>query len=248
MVLISGCVTGPSTPSTTETNTETSTGTPAPEPKQDEDGNTVCEWDVDEDSGCSEGIEVKTGADPGFSLPENLRLNVSLVYAGPVASKVEPPWDNDVITYVSALTSSQNPGKDVTFTIRFVNESALGRYIHMEKFIDFFNGKTYVYPPTVIRIDEGYEWGRRWEIHLYSGITGDSGYFMLYNLTEEGLKEVQRGNDDPMGGFGVTILLDDDYLDWDYNYGVPHKSWSGTFRVNGVTGGKSEVTIAFSVG
>ena len=198
------------TSTTTETQTETSTTTetPAPEPQQDEDGNAVCEGDMDEDSGCSEESEVETGTDPGFSLPENLRLNVtltpvmipvfrlnvSLVYAGPIFSKVELPWDNDVITYVSALTSSQNPGKDMTFTIHFVNESVLGRYIHIEKFIDFFNGKTYIYEPTVVKIDEGYEGGRMWEIHLYSTITGDSGYFVLYNLTGDGLKEVQRGN------------------------------------------------------
>ncbi|WP_457750891.1 hypothetical protein [Thermococcus sp.] len=197
-----------STSTITETQTETSTETPAPEPQEDEDGNAVCEGDMDDDSGCSEESEVEIGTDPGFSLPENLRLNVtltpvlipvfrlnvSLVYAGPISSMVELPWDNDVITYVSALTSSREPGKDMTFTIHFVNESVLGRYIHMEEFIDFISGKKYVYKPTVIEIYEGYEWGERWEIHLYSTITGDSGYFILYNLTEDGLKEVQRGN------------------------------------------------------
>ncbi len=192
----------------TETQTETSTGTststetpPSNEDLQyDEDGNVVCEGDADPDLGCEAGETNEDGTGPGFSLPDTLinvtlepviipiyRLTANFTYAGPIGSDAFEP-NGEKIEKVSIITASTDPGKNVKFTITFENESLANAYVHIPVFIDMFSGKKYFYEPTVLRFDEGEEFGRIWELHLYS--TG----FTLYELTGNGSVELQNGS------------------------------------------------------
>ncbi|ASJ14757.1 hypothetical protein [Thermococcus radiotolerans] len=188
----------------TETSTETSTPTETPAPNEsiqyDEDGNVVCEGDADPDLGCEAGETNDNGTGPGFSLPDNLinvtlepviipiyKLTANFTYAGPIGSDAFEP-NGEKIEKVSIITSSTDPGKNVKFTITFENESLAAAYVHIPVFIDMFSGKKYVYEPTVLRFDEGEEFGRIWELHLYS--TG----FTLYELTGNGPVELQNGS------------------------------------------------------
>ncbi|WP_148883468.1 hypothetical protein [Thermococcus aciditolerans] len=185
----------------TETQTETSTETPVQNEslQYDEDGNVVCEGDADPDLGCEAGETNEEGTGPGFSLPETLinvtlepviipvyKLTANFTYVGPIGSEAFEP-NGEKIERVSIITQSTNPGKNVKFTITFENESLAAAYVHIPSFIDMFSGKKYVYEPTVIKFDEGDEFGRNWELHLYS--TG----FTLYELTDDGLEELQSG-------------------------------------------------------
>ena len=54
-------------------------------------------------------------------------------------------------------------------------------------------------------------------------------------------------DDDPMGGVGITVLLDDDYLDWEAHSAVPTKYWSLSYETCGVSGGCSEVWFGLDV-
>ena len=195
-----------------ETDTETSTESPpANEGVQlDEDGNVLCTGDMDEDSGC-EANETNDGEGPGFSLPDDIVLNITLqpvlklmpirmpnmTYAGPLGSMAGVPGEKDTIEWVSVLTSSTDPGKNLTITLHFKNESLMGQYIHPEIFMNPVTGEKITYRPTVIRIDDGNEFGEGWEVHLYGGI--NSGSFTLYRVTGSGLNELQSGEVDLHG-------------------------------------------------
>lgn len=213
--------TTPETQISTETQTstetessETSTEAPTNESLQfDEDGNIICEGDADPDLGCEVGETNENGTGPGFSLPETLinvtlepviipvyQLKANFTYAGPIGSEAFEP-NGEKIEQVSIVTSSTNPGKSVKFTITFENESLAAAYVHIPMFIDLFSGKKYVYEPTVLHFDEGDEFGRTWELHLYS--TG----FTLYELTGDGLEELQRG-EVQMDGRRVSFTIE----------------------------------------
>ncbi|AFK21967.1 hypothetical protein [Pyrococcus sp. ST04] len=71
--------------------------------------------------------------------------------------------------------------------------------------------------------------------------------YFEYQGWEEDL-EKWGDDDDPMGGIGFTILLDDDYFDWDYDSGIPHKSWTALFRLKGVSGGKTDIILGINIG
>ncbi len=235
LVLVSGCMNGPSnatgtiskshpsegstseaqeknTETPTETVTDTATETPTtatetPPPNEsvqyDEDGNALCEGEFDPDSGC-EANETNDGSGPGFSLPDDMVLNITLqpvlkpmpiqlpnlTYAGPLSSMASVPGENETIEWISVLTSSTDPGKNLAITLHFRNESLLGEYIHPEAFMNPQTGEKITYRPTTIRIEEGGEFGKRWEVHLYGGIKGR---FTLYRVTGSGLNELQSG-------------------------------------------------------
>ena len=236
LVLVSGCMNGPSsatgttseghrpegtTPETqpgeetrtqtetvTETVTETPTTTTETSPpngsvQYDEDGNAICEENFDPDSGC-EANETNDGSGPGFSLPDDMVLNITLqpvlkpmpirtpnmTYTGPLSSIASVPEENETIEWISVLTSSTDPGKNIVITLHFRNESLLGEYIHPKTFMNPLTGKKITYRPTVIRIEEGGEFGKQWEVHLYGGIKGR---FKLYRVTGSGLEELQSG-------------------------------------------------------
>ncbi|KUH33484.1 hypothetical protein APY94_05835 [Thermococcus celericrescens] len=184
----------------TETQTETSTETPVQNEslQYDEDGNVVCEGDADPDLGCEAGETNENGSGPGFSLAGGINftlqpvirpvymLTMNFTYVGPIGSEVFEP-NGEKIEQISIITQSTNPGKNVKFTITFENESLAAAYVHIPSFIDMFSGKKHVYEPTVIKFDEGDEFGRNWELHLYS--TGST----LYELTSNGSIELQSG-------------------------------------------------------
>ncbi len=192
----------------------TQTETPIPAPNEsvqyDEDGNPICTANMDEDSGCEDNKTIE-GSGPGFSLPENLVLNITLqpvlkltpigtpnlTYAGPLSSIAEVPGENNVIEWVGLLTSPVYPGDSIILTLHFKNESLMREYIHMPFLMDPVSGKKITYEPTVIKLSDGYEFGRRWEVYLYGGIT--EGKFMLYEITGDGLVKLQEGKVEPHG-------------------------------------------------
>ncbi|WP_297505396.1 hypothetical protein [Thermococcus sp.] len=198
--------TGAPTETATETDTGTSTGSPpaSGSVQFDEDGNVLCTADMDEDSGC-EANETNEGSGPGFSLPDDVVLNITLqpvlklmpikmpnmTYTGPLSSMASVPGEKDTIEWVSVLTSSTDPGKNLAITLHFKNESLMGQYIHPEFLMNPVTGEKVTYKPTVIRIDEGSEFGERWEVHIYGGIS--KGSFTLYRVTGSGLNELQSG-------------------------------------------------------
>ncbi|WP_099212166.1 hypothetical protein [Thermococcus henrietii] len=192
-----------STATETQTGTQTETPTPTETPSSnaslqyDEDGKVLCDESSDPDSGCEAGETNGNGTGPGFLIgllnvtlePVIIpvyRLTANFTYAGPLWSDAFEP-NGKVIERVSLLTSSTDPGRSVKLTITFENESLANAYVHIPVFIDL-SGRKYTYPPTVLRFDEGDEFGRIWELHLYS--TG----FRLYELTGEGSVEVGAGN------------------------------------------------------
>lgn len=181
----------------TDTSTSTETSTSSEELQYDEDGNVVCGDNADPDLGCEAGETNENGTGSGFSIaPLNVtlepviipvyRLTANFTYAGPIGSDAFEP-NGEKIEKVSIVTLSTDPGKNVGFTITFENESLAKAYVHIPLFADL-SGKRYSYPPTVIRFDEGEEFGRIWELHLYS--TG----FTLYELTGDSLVELQEGD------------------------------------------------------
>ncbi|NJE09490.1 hypothetical protein [Thermococcus sp. MAR1] len=199
------------TETVTETQTSTDTGTEAPTetpPNEslsyDEDGNILCEGE-DPDLGCEAGETNGNGTGPGFSL--NFDFNVSLTpvivpvtmvkanfsYAGPISSMAFSPGERDVIDWISVLTSSRDPGKNFVFTIKFADEELAETYVHAEVFYDVIHNRKITYEPTVLYFDEGSEFGRMWELHLYSG------GFTLYEVGENGLVELSSGNVDVRG-------------------------------------------------
>ncbi len=62
-------------------------------------------------------------------------------------------------------------------------------------------GKKITYRPTVIRIEEGGEFGKRWKVHLYGGIKGR---FTLYRVTGSGLEKLQSGEVSFHGSSGAS--------------------------------------------
>ncbi|CAD5244829.1 conserved exported protein of unknown function [Thermococcus camini] len=193
------------TQTSTDTGTETPTETPPNESlSYDEDGNVLCEGE-DPDLGCEAGETNGNGTGPGFSL--NFDFNVSLTpvivpvtmvkanfsYAGPISSMAFSPGERDVIDWISVLTSSRDPGKNFVFTIKFADEELAETYIHAEVFYDVIHNRKITYEPTVLYFDEGSEFGRMWELHLYSG------GFTLYEVGENGLIELSSGNVDVRG-------------------------------------------------
>lgn len=69
------------TQTNTETGTETVTETPTPNGsvQLDEDGLPICTGgDMGEDSGCEDNKTIEGGSGPGFSLPEDIVLNITL--------------------------------------------------------------------------------------------------------------------------------------------------------------------------
>ncbi len=188
-----------STTATIETHTQTSNESV----QYDEDGNVLCKGEFDPDSGC-DANEANEGSGPGFSLPDGIILNITLqpvlkpmpihtpnlTYTGPLSSMASVPRENETIEWISVLTSSTDPGKNLAITLHFRNESLLGEYIHPETFMNPQTGEKITYRPTVIRIEEGGEFGKRWEVHLYGGIKGR---FTLYWVTGNGLEELQSG-------------------------------------------------------
>ncbi|ASJ07898.1 hypothetical protein A3L11_01130 [Thermococcus siculi] len=201
-----GTITETVTQTSTETSTETVTATPTPNGsvQLDEDGLPVCTDDMDEDSGCEDNETIE-GSGPGFSLPEDVVLNITLQpvlklvpisapnlnYVGPLSSMADVPGERNIIEWVSLITSSTEPGKSVALTLHFRNESLLGEYIHMPFIMDPVTGKKVTYEPTVMRLSEGKEFGKRWEVHIYGGIS--QGSFTLYEVTGNGLVKLQEG-------------------------------------------------------
>jgi hypothetical protein len=199
---------------TTQTNTETSpeiateTGTETPAPngsvQLDEDGLPICTEDMDEDLGCEDNKTIE-GSGPGFSLPGDIVLNITLqpvlqlapikplnlTYVGPLSSMADVQGEEDVIQWVSLTTSSSEPGGSVALTLHFRNESLLGQYIHPHFIMDPVTGKKVTYQPTVMELSDGDEFGKRWEVHLYGGISGGS--FTLYEITGNGPLKLQEG-------------------------------------------------------
>ena len=162
---------------------------------------------MDEDAGC-EDMGQNEGEGPGFSLPEgtlinftlqpviepifNFSIRENLTYAGPIGNSVSIPGEDDIIESVGVITSALHPGENLGITITFRNESLRERYIHQAFLANPLTGEKRNFHPTVIELNDGQEFGERWEIHLFSGITGN-GYFMLYKVTKSGLEELQRG-------------------------------------------------------
>ncbi|WP_048147909.1 hypothetical protein [Palaeococcus ferrophilus] len=206
--------TGSESPKQTETNTptssatETATPTPSPSPngsvQLDEDGLPICTGDMSEDSGCEDNKTIE-GSGSGFALPEDIVLNITLqpvlqlapinppnlTYVGPLSSMADVPGEEDVIEWVGLITSSTKPGESVTLTLHFKDENLLGQYIHVPFIMDPITGKKVTYEPTVMKLSEGDEFGKRWEVHLYGGISGGS--FTLYEITGNGPLKLQEG-------------------------------------------------------
>ncbi|WP_324735856.1 hypothetical protein VFC49_01335 [Thermococcus sp. SY098] len=190
----------------TQTNSQTETSTEAPTNESiqyDEDGKAICIGD-DPDLGCEVGETNENGTGAGFSvgifnvtfepvLTPVYRITGNFTLFLPLTSEAFEP-NGRIIRKISLVTSSADPGKNVKFTITFENESLALAYVHMETFMNPFTGEKVTYEPTILEFYEGGDFGRRWEVHLYSTLSGDSGYFTVYNVTEDGLEEIQRGN------------------------------------------------------
>lgn len=188
----------------------------------DEDGLLICIGDMDEDFGCEDN-KIIDGSGFGFFLLEDIFFNIifefvfqlvflnllNFIYVGFLSFMVSVLGEEDVIEWVGLVMLLMEFGKSVILMFYFKNESFFSQYIYVFFIMDFVMGKKVMYQLIVMKLSEGDEFGKCWEVYLYGGISGGS--FMFYEIIGNGFLKFQEGMVE-FKGFFVSFIFENFFL------------------------------------